>query len=177
MNFKESYKKEMNHIKHNTAIDNKILDAVESPVRKRIHFARWGVAMAAMLCVAVISVKSDAIASYTEAIVGKFGLYVGEEKIKLSEMTPIEVDLEKYYAYRKNKKNIDNNFLFDNQEVLKEHTGIVLTESKYLELSNISVLILEGCKTGHLCMDVLYDGKAYDMNGMFIFKVIMVISL
>ena len=38
MNFKESYKKEMNQMKHNTAIDHKILDSMEQPVRKKINF-------------------------------------------------------------------------------------------------------------------------------------------
>ena len=125
------------------------------------------VAVAAMLCVAVLSMNSDAIASYAESMVGKFGLYVGEKKIKLSEMTPIEVDLEKYYAYR---ENTDNGCLFENQKALEEHTGIVLTESKHLELIYISALIAEGYQTGHLSMEVICETGQYGMNGMFILE-------
>ncbi len=170
MNFKDSYKNEMKHIKHNAAMDNKILESMEQPVRKRINFAKWGVAVAAMLCVAVISMNADVIASYTEAMVGKFGLYVGGKKIKLSEMTPIEVDFEKYAAYNKEKAPERGDSFFDNQELLEEHTGIVLTESEHLELKDISTMISAYYRTGHLSMDVLYNGKAYGMNGMFILE-------
>ena len=167
MNFKDSYKSEMNHIKHNPVMDNKILDVMEQPVRKKFNFTKWSVAVVAMLCVAVISVNSDAIASYTESIVGKFGLYVGKEKIKLSEMTPIEVDFEKYKAYN---KATERDGIFDNQELLVEHTGIVLTESKHLEFKEISTMISAYYQTGHLSMEVLCEGKQYHMNGMFVLE-------
>ena len=167
MNFKDSYKNEMKHIKHNTAIDDKILENMEQPVHKRINFAKWGVAVAAMLCVAVISMNADVIASYTEAMVGKFGLYVGGKKIKLSEMTPIEVDFEKYAAYN---KATEKDEIFDNQELLEEHTGIVLTESEHLELKEISTFISAYEQTGHLSMEVLCEGKQYHMNGMFVLE-------
>lgn len=167
MNFKDSYKNEMKQIKHNAAMDNKILESMEQPVRKRINFAKWGVAVATMLCVAVISMNSDAIASYTEAIVGKFGLYVRDEKINLSEMTPLKVDIEKYAAYN---KETGKNGIFDHQDDVKEHMGIVLTESNNLVLTAIVTHIRAYDKLGNLSMEVLCEGKQYHMNGMFVLE-------
>ena len=210
MNIRESYKKEMASIKHNKAIDEKILNIVEGvagqendtleaisgkrrtrvltlgaqgvALSRLVYGAKefwkrpvagnsnFGAVVVAMVCMLVIVLHFDAIVGYGETFVGRFSLMLGGEEMKLSEMTPIQVDLEKHIGYEKTQVLAGESYwcLYENQDLLEEYTGIVLSDSENLELKDIVVNISTAYRTGHLSLEILCDAGQFHMNGMFL---------
>lgn len=206
MDIRECYKKEMASIKHNRALDEKILNIVEGAAgqenetlealsdkrrtrvltqdanlnkvvyraneiwkRRVVGNASFKAVVVAMVCMAVIVLHFDAIVGYGEILVGRFSLMLGGEEMKLSEMTPIEVDLEKHIGYEKTQMLDGESYwcLYENQDLLEEYTGIVLSDSANIELKDIMVNISTAYKTGHLSLEILCDVGQFHMNGMF----------
>ena len=58
--------------------------------------------------------------------------------------------------------------LYENQDLLAENTGIVISESEKLDLKDIVVNIGTIYKTGHLSLEVACDVGQCHMNGMFL---------
>lgn len=170
MDFRQSYKEEMDSIKHHKLIDHKILDAMEMPEREKSSFVRWKAVVVALACVAIISMNFDSVVSYADTIIGQFSLILGGKEMKLSEMTPIEVDLEKHIAYEKTEMLNDDVYWcnYENQDLLEENTGIIISESENLEIRNIVVDISTVYKTGHLSLEIFSNVGQYHMNGMFV---------
>ena len=173
MNFSESYKRTFDNIKRDSGLDKKVLDALE-PAQKVSGFRGWKAAVAAMamVCAVMVVTNFGSIAGYAEVIVGRFGLWVGGEELKLSEMIPIEMDVERFIAdERTTMVNLSNYSCYvKNHEELREVTGLVISESPALELQRGVVNIYTDGGTGHMALEVLFDSKVYNMNGMFVLE-------
>lgn len=170
MDFRESYKKEMESVKHHHFIDHKILNAMEETKQEKKSFVSQKVAIIALACVAIAAMNFDSVVSYAETMIGQFSLILGGEEMKLSEMIPIEVDLEKHIAYEKTEM-LNNDIYwcnYEKQDLLEENTGIIISESENLEIRNIVLDISTVYKTGHLSLEIFCDAGQYHMNGMFV---------
>ncbi|MBE5874562.1 MAG: hypothetical protein E7287_09195 [Lachnospiraceae bacterium] len=173
MNFSESYKRTFDNIKRDGGLDKKVLDALE-PTQKVSGFRGWKAAVAAMamVCAVMVVTNFGSIAGYAEVIVGRFGLWVGGEELKLSEMTPVEMDVERFIADERTTKVDLSNYscYFNNQEELTEVTGLVVTESPALKFQKGGVIINTEYGTGHMTLEIMFESKIYNMNGMFVLE-------
>jgi len=170
MNIKENYKREMDNIRHRKSTDVKILDVVDMSKQEKKSSMGWKVAAAALVCVAIISMNFDSVVSYANTVIAKFGLIMGNEEVKLAEMTPIEVAVDKHIAYDKTEMLGSASYWceYENQELLRENTGIIISESENLEIKNIMVDINTAYRVGHLSLKIYCDAEQYRMNGMFV---------
>ena len=193
MSFRENYKKEMQEIKHDEALDQTILDAVkdnsielggvESGYTKSTAWGqvsergrwtgRWAAVIIAMICGIMLVVNFPSVVSYADAVIGNFRLIAGGSQMQLSEMTPVEIDLEKHIAYEKTElldapDQMSYWCTYETQDLLQENTGLLISKSDALNVQNVVVSIDTMYRTGHLSMKVVWNGKKYGMNGMFV---------
>jgi len=193
MSFRENYKKEMQEIKHDETLDQTILDAVKDNSIEsdgvQSEFTKsdaWGqvsergrwtgrraAAIIAMICGIMLVVNFPSGISYADAVIGNFRLIACGSQMQLSEMTPVEIDLEKHIAYEKTElldapDQMSYWCTYETQDLLQENTGLLISKSDALNVQNVVVSIDTMYRTGHLSMKVVWNGKKYGMNGMFV---------
>ena len=166
MNFRESYRKEVNGYIHNIALDKRILDRMED---KEYGYAGTllRVGMVVVLC-AVLVVNWGTVSSFAGTILGHFSFQVGKEVLNLSEMEPVKMNVEGHKSYGGTSIINDTMYscTYESEATLAEHAGIVIPKDEELRFGRINVNYSEKAKTLHMTIQVFWKSKEYTMNAM-----------
>lgn len=133
---------------------------------------RVAIAMAAVLVVFGAS-QTSVVSNVTAAIkeyFGKFHLSAGKEEIDFGEMVPVDIDYEAFKSAKGTKRVIGSNsycHAYSDLEELEAETGLRLWSSDEIKVSYVSLHLDYDYHTGHIGCTFVYQGKKYDMNGMF----------
>lgn len=180
MNFKESYKQEMDLLKKTPGLTNKAIKSI--PKKKYRAYAAWKTVFAAIafICIIGVAVQHEKVISFAEAVIGRFTLSAGGGKMGFGEIQAVPVDVEGFikdagtkivldwedkaelpYSYYQN---------FNSYEDMNRVTNIVLPCADKAEYKEISVQIVPEDCCGHISAQIIYDGVSYNVNGMYTTK-------
>ncbi len=166
MNFRESYRKEVNGYIHNIALDKRILDSMED---KEYSYASTllRVGMAVVLC-AVLVVNWGTVSGYARSVLGQFSFLIGNEVVNMSEIEHVEMNVEGHKSYEETSILNDAMYscTYENEVMLAEHAGIVISKDEELRFGRINVNYSEKAKTLHMTIQVFWKSKEYTMNAM-----------
>lgn len=169
MNFRESYRKEVNGHTHNIALDKRILDCMEDLEDKEYCYAStlFRVGIAVVLCV-VLMMKWGTVSGYARNILGQFSFQIGKEVINLSEIEPVEMNVEGHKSYEGTSVVSDTMYscTYESEAMLAEHAGIEMLKDEELRFGRINVNYSEKAKTLHMTIQVFWKSKEYYMNAM-----------
>lgn len=153
----------------------KLLDAASNPrpegnvtTMKAIRKKRI-IPIAAVL----IIILSCTVAAHAGTLYGTFGLWLGWQKVELAELSPAAFDLDTFTECAEEvptEDGVDHFMVFKDYADFTAKTGMVLTDSAEIELTDIWVDISDFFRTGHMGMDIVLDGEACRMNGMFVLE-------
>lgn len=168
MIFKEKYKQEMDIVKHDVSLDEKILREVEreeeSMMRRSYKFVP--AALAATIALVIMVCNFETIAVYASSLFGNFGLSLGGEEVVLDEIEPVNLDYERYLNDEKAEWKGANYYY--NYQDFYDGLGIELPTRNCFEHTEISVHLVEEHNIGHIGVQFLYENEPYHMNGRFI---------
>lgn len=169
MNFKESYKNEMNQVIRDKALDEQIFHYKKK--KKEWHIIKKTfVPIIVSISLFILFCYSDEIQTLADFIYGTYSLWVGDTKINFEELKPIAFDKEGFIqdpntVYESMYGSYYQNF--DTYDTLKEVTNIQLPEHENIQYLCSVVLIAES-GYGHLSIDFIYKGTQYHLNAMFL---------
>lgn len=169
MDFKESYKNEMNWIVRDEKLDEKALEYAKEE-KKNWKIKRTLLPVAASICLLVSLCYSDEIRTFADSIYGTYYLIAKDTQMDLGEMKPIVFNKEQFLQDPNTQQN-ENLYwqLFHTYNALKEVTNIQLPEHEEIEYQENIVSITES-GYGHLTIDFIYKEKKYYLNAMFLFE-------
>lgn len=98
-----------------------------------------------------------------------FGLWLGDRKVELDELTPVAFDLEGYLAEYPTGI-VDGDHVFQDADSYTRATGMTLPGAEELQMTDIVLSVSERWRTGHLCMTVGAEGEEANLNGMFLLE-------
>lgn len=165
---KEKYKAELDGIKHNPDLDERIYDALETEKvssHKRLYRFVPAV-LAAGLALFVGVTNFDNIVINAKDLFGNFSFSIGEEKFDFGEIEPLDLDYERYLNDERAERK-GGNFYY-NYEDFHEGLGIDLPVSDVLEYTEIVVSVHEEYNVGHVGAGFLYKGMNGWINGRFL---------
>ncbi|MCX4326494.1 MAG: hypothetical protein OSJ45_04260 [Lachnospiraceae bacterium] len=180
MNFKESYKQEMDLLKKTPGLTSKAIESI--PKKKYRPYAAWKTVFAVMAFICIIggAVQHEKIISFAESIISRFTLSAGGGKMEFEEIKAVPMDIEGFikdagtkivsgldgkpeppYSYYQN---------FNSYKDMNRVTNIVLPCADKVEYKEISVQIVPEQCCGHINAQIIYDGASYNVNGMYTTK-------
>lgn len=180
MNFKESYKQEMDLLKKTPGLTSKAITNIQE--KKYRSYSAWKMvfAAAAFICIIGGAVQHEKIISFAEAIIGRFTLSADGGKMEFGEIKAVPMDVEGFikdagtkivtgwddkaeppYSYYQN---------FNSYEDMNRVTNIVLPCADKVLYKEISVQIVPENNCGHINAQIIYDGASYNVNGMYTTK-------
>ncbi len=183
MNIRENYQKELEQMKHNPDWDEKILASIGANVAndmqgfgKRIrgrqgtgfkNTGRIGIVLAVLCVLAVINF--DALVSYADSI--RFVFSAGNSKMFMTEVTPIEMDVQGHKSYEKYQL-VDDVWAvsYPSEEVLEEYTGLVFHKNEELEFHHIFIALNMRFNRVNMHTAITYGGNEYGMNALFVIE-------
>lgn len=180
MNFKDSYKKEMDLIKKPADITQRALE--QNNISNKRNFShsvalKTAIATIALMCIIGGTLQHDKIMSFAESIFGIFTLSANNEKLGFGEIKTIQMDVEKFITDSGTKIVLDAdekaeppyNYYqyFDSYKDMNQVTNIVFPCADKVEYREISVDLIpeEGC--GHISAQIIYNDVSYNVNGMY----------
>lgn len=153
----------------------KLLAAASEPQAERKMIAMKTVKMKRskkryiVLAAALIALALSCTAMASGVLGETFGLWLGDRKVELDELTPVAFDLEGYLAEYPTGV-ADQDRVFRDAGSFTRATGMTLPGVEKLQMTDILLDISNRWRTGHLCMTVgTGDGEA-NMNGMFLLE-------
>lgn len=118
-----------------------------------------------VLAAALVALALSCTAMASGVLGETFGLWLGEQKVALDELTPVAFDLEGYLA--KYPNGISE---FKDYNSFTEATGMTLPGAGELQMTDIVLDVSGRWRTGHICMTVGTEGETTHMNGMFLLE-------
>lgn len=154
----------------------KLLAAASEPQAERKMIAMNTVKMKRskkryiVLAAALVTLALSCTAMVCTGALGEtFGLWLGDRKVELDELTPVAFDLEGYLTEYPTGV-ADQDRVFQDAGSFTRVTGMTLPGAEKLQMTNILLDISNRWRTGHLCMTVgTGDGEA-NINGMFLLE-------
>lgn len=122
-----------------------------------------------VLAAALIALALSCTAMASGVLGETFGLWLGDRKVALDELTPVAFDLEGFLA--KYPTGVaDQDRVFRDADSYTQATGMTLPGAEELQMTDILLAVSNRWRTGRLCMTVgTGDGEAR-MNGMFLLE-------
>ena len=185
MSFKEDYRNEMNHIKHNKKLDEQILNqmseandnALKETTGKIVKFHSWKAVAAVIALVVVVAagMNFDKLETYAESLYGAFRFNAGGDAVLLDDIVPLDFDYEEiqYVAYKTyvfgngHEATISDVYggAYENADSFYESVGIKLPGTKMLDYQTIIFTLNESKAVGHLSVEFLLEEEKYHING------------
>lgn len=165
---KEKYKLELDAIKHNAELDERVFDALEEEkIFSYKKFYRFvPVAIAAGLALFIVMFNFDNVAVNAKDLFGNFGFSIGGEDFDLGEINPVSLDYERYLNDERAEWKGAN--FYYNYEDFHEGLGIDLPASDVFEYNEIIISLHIEYYVGHVAAGFSYKGQSCWMNGRFI---------
>lgn len=122
-----------------------------------------------VLAAALIALALSCTAMASGVLGETFGLWLGDRKVELDELTPVAFDLEGYLAEYPTGI-VDGDRVFRNAGSFTRATGMTLPGAEELQMTDIVLDVDQQWRTGHLCMTVGTGEGEAQMNGMFLLE-------
>lgn len=171
MQYNELYKKEMEAIKHNLELDKTVISQAEQKMKCQRRNNIIKVASLAAVFAIIITVNAGSLMAYAESLFFKYQLQVGKARMNLDDIIPVDIHIDaasEGSIIEGVSKEEAYEYIYSNQDELKDKTGLQLYDSDELELTNIRLLISEKYHTVHMVTNVYYKSQEAGMNGMFV---------
>ena len=122
-----------------------------------------------VLAAVLVALALSCTAMASGVVAETFGLWLGDRRVELDELTPVAFDLEGYLTQYPTGI-VDGDRVFQSADSFTRATGMTLPGAEELQMTDIALSISNRWRTGHLCMTVSTgDGEA-QMNGMFLLE-------
>ena len=122
-----------------------------------------------VLAAALIALALSCTAMASGVLGETFGLWLGDRKVALDELTPVEFDLEGFLA-KYPTGVVDGDRVFRDAGSFTRATGMTLPGAEKLQMTDIVLSVSNRWRTGHISITVgTEDGEAI-MNGMFLLE-------
>lgn len=186
MNFKDSYKQEMDLIKKPAGITKKVIENAvvlqeQDISSKKISWCpailRTAIAAITLVCIIGGTLQHEKIMSFAESILGIFTLSTNNEKMGFGEIQPVPMDIKGFITNAGTKIVLDSenkaeppyNYYqyFDSYKDMNKVTNIVFPCADKVEYRDIAVDIIPEYNYGHISAQIIYDGVSYNINGMY----------
>ncbi|MCI9170616.1 MAG: hypothetical protein HFF42_06785 [Lawsonibacter sp.] len=122
-----------------------------------------------VLVAALIALALSCTAMASGVLGETFGLWLGDRKVALDELTPVAFDLEGFLAEYPTGI-VDGDRVFRDAGSFTRATGMTLPGAEELQMTDILLSVSKRWRTGHLCMTVGTGGGEAQMNGMFLLE-------
>lgn len=184
MNFRESYKKEMDGLEKPSDITERVLNTIDAGqdtfVDKKGHAflgngAIWKTAaiVIAIVCVVGLGVQHKKVISFAKSAISGFNVTVNGEDMEFGEIEAVEMDVEGFMAYAGGGEVLDPEagrsyyHFFDSYQEMNEITQLEFPGADEVEYRDVYVDITPTYKTGHINAQILHEGVSYNVSGMF----------
>lgn len=122
-----------------------------------------------VLAAALIALALSCTAMASGVLGETFGLWLGDRKVALDELTPVAFDLEGFLAEYPTGV-ADQDRVFQDADSFTQATGMTLPGAEELQMTDIVLAVSNRWRTGHISITVgTGDGEAI-MNGMFLLE-------
>lgn len=122
-----------------------------------------------VLAAALIALALSCTAMASGVLGETFGLWLGDRKVALDELTPVAFDLEGFLAEYPTGV-ADQDRVFRDAGSFTQATGMTLPGAEELQMTDIVLSVSNRWRTGHISITVgTGDGEAI-MNGMFLLE-------
>lgn len=122
-----------------------------------------------VLVAALIALALSCTAMASGVLGETFGLWLGDRKVALDELTPVAFDLEGFLAEYPTGV-ADQDRVFRDADSYTQATGMTLPGAEELQMTDILLAVSNRWRTGHISITVgTGDGEAI-MNGMFLLE-------
>lgn len=122
-----------------------------------------------VLAAALVALALSCTAMASGVLGETFGLWLGDRKVALDELTPVAFDLEGFLAEYPTGV-VDGDRVFRDAGSFTRATGMALPGAEELQMTDILLSVSNRWHTGHISITVgTEDGKAI-MNGMFLLE-------
>lgn len=122
-----------------------------------------------VLAAALIALALSCTAMASGVLGETFGLWLGDQKVALDELTPVAFDLEGFLAEYPTGV-ADQDRVFRDAGSFTQATGMTLPGAEELQMTDIVLAVSNRWRTGHISITVgTEDGEAI-MNGMFLLE-------
>lgn len=122
-----------------------------------------------VLAAALVALALSCTALASGVLGETFGLWLGDRKVELDELTPVAFDLESFLAEYPTGV-ADQDRVFRDAGSFTQATGMTLPGAEELQMTDIVLSVSNRWHTGHISITVgTEDGEAI-MNGMFLLE-------
>lgn len=122
-----------------------------------------------VLAAALVALALSCTAMASGVLGETFGLWLGDRKVELDELTPVTFDLEGFLAEYPTGV-ADGDRVFRDADSFTRATGMTLPGAEELQMTDILLSVSNRWHTGHISVTVgTEDGEAV-MNGMFLME-------
>lgn len=171
MKFKDEYVHEMNQIRHNEKLDERILERLDVNEPKRKCQRVKLLPVAAAICVLMLALNFETITTYAERNLGDFTTSLGEEEVVFGQIRPVNFDYDCYLQEEKLRGGTSGiGADYDNYEDFYEAFGIALPGHTVVEYERISIVAIEKYHVGNIIMVFEHQGEERVIHARFLFS-------
>lgn len=187
MNFKESYRREMDGIRKTTGLTERAVDLAFQMQQEEMVSSKGGqtskrkgnwkaaAAVAAVLCILVGTIQQDMLISFAQSILGRFTISVDGERMEFGEINAVMMNVEGFLADsgtkvvdgKKAKAPYSYYQTFDTYRGMNRVTNIALPRTDLVKYQGISVELTPDYCFGHVSGELIYNAVSYRINGMY----------
>ena len=122
-----------------------------------------------VLAAALIALALSCTAMASGVLGETFGLWLGDRKVALDELTPVAFDLEGFLAEYPTGV-ADQDRVFRDAGSFTQATGMTLPGAEELQMTDIVLSVSNRWRTGHISITVGTGDTEAQMNGMFLLE-------
>lgn len=122
-----------------------------------------------VLAAVLVALALSCTAMASGVVAETFGLWLGDRRVELDELTPVAFDLEGYLTQYPTGI-VDGDRVFQSADSFTRATGMTLPGAEKLRFSGILLAISKTWRTGHLAMTVGAESGEAHLNGMFLLE-------
>lgn len=122
-----------------------------------------------VLAAALIALALSCTAMASGVLGETFGLWLGDRKVELDELTPVAFDLEGFLAEYPTGV-ADQDRVFRDAGSFTRATGMTLPGAEELQMTDILLAVSDRWRTGHISITVGTENGEAIMNGMFLLE-------
>lgn len=122
-----------------------------------------------VLAAALIALALSCTAMASGVLGETFGLWLGDRKVALDELTPVAFDLEGFLAEYPTGV-ADQDRVFQDADSFTQATGMTLPGAEELQMTDIVLAVSNRWRTGHISITAGTENGEAIMNGMFLLE-------
>lgn len=122
-----------------------------------------------VLAAALVALALSCTAMASGVLGETFGLWLGDRKVALDELTPVAFDLEGFLA-KYPTGVVDQDRVFRDADSYTRATGMTLPGAEELQMTDILLAVSNRWRTGHISITVGTENGEAIMNGMFLLE-------